>query len=134
VTKPDDEQGETVALKTLGKGDFNFRCVSCGCEAVIKAAGTFWVANKLIGAEDDPREDRLQFERMLDRSGPNPDQDVVDAVYGSSDQEVEELQQAWEPMIKPLLGHREDAVQFAVPGEGLETMAPAEMRVHQQQR
>jgi hypothetical protein len=46
-----------------------------------------------------------------------------------TDEQIEEFSQAWEklkPTMRPLLGDRKDAVQFAVPGEGLETMAPHE--------
>lgn len=46
-----EEQGEAVpARKVLAKGDFRFACVSCQADAVIVAAGTFQIANRLIGA------------------------------------------------------------------------------------
>jgi hypothetical protein len=51
MTKPVDEQGETVPLvKTLAQGDFRFCCVACGSDAIVKAAGKFDIANRLIGA------------------------------------------------------------------------------------
>lgn len=49
VTKVEDEQG-APPKRVLAKGDFRFVCVACQADAITKAAGTYAIANRLVGA------------------------------------------------------------------------------------